>query len=133
MDQAAPRRKVTCAQEWGRGRKLLGDAALAALQHIDQADVEKHGTGPAMPSLESDRLMTLIRIVDCFVGPYDRDDIARWVGRQRLALGGASPGDLLAAAWVPDGSEIARVAGIAEAVLPGGATSGTNPRSGSVK
>ena len=109
--------------EWHALTEILGEDALAKLVGTSVSSVHRYRSGERpTPDDIAWRLHTVTLVAADLSGSYNNFGIRRWFQRSRSALGGASPGELLAGDWSPDDNPVQRVRSLAGALLGSPAT-----------
>lgn len=111
------------AYEWHALIEMLGEDVLAKLVGTSVSSVRRYRSGERpTPDDIAWRLHTVTLVAADLLGSYNTFGIRRWFQRSRSALGGASPGELLAGNWSPDDNPVQRVRSLASALLGSPAT-----------
>ncbi len=109
--------------EWHALNKILGEDALAKFLGTSISSVHRYRSGERpTPDDIAWRLHTVMLVAADLSGSYNDFGIRRWFQRSRSALGGASPGELLAGDWSPDDDQVKEVRSLANALLGSPAT-----------
>lgn len=109
--------------EWEPITSLLGDERVAGLVGTSVSSVHRYRSGERpTPDDVAARLHAIALITADLAGSYNDFGIRRWFQRSRSALGGASPGEILAGDWLPDDAPVQQVRELARALLGSPAT-----------
>lgn len=102
--------------------EVLGEELLSTLVGVSVASVRRYAQGQrATPGAVAQRLHFLALIVADLSGAYNDYGVRRWFIRARQQLDGASPSELLAPGFDPDGPEARRVRDLAASLVASGA------------
>lgn len=89
--------------EWKAVRSVLGAELLSHLLNVSETSVRRYERGErSTPDDVAFRLHSLALIVADLSGGYNEFGIRRWFGRERSALEGRAPIDVLHKDWNPD-------------------------------
>jgi hypothetical protein len=109
--------------EWAPLGDVLGDDLLAGLVGTSVSSVHRYRSGERpTPDAVAARVHVVGLITADLAGSYNDFGVRRWFRRERSALGGASPADVLSADWTPDDDRVREVRALAGALLGSPAT-----------
>lgn len=103
--------------EWRPVSEILGDE-LARLLGISSSSLARYRSRErTTPDAVAARLHFIALIVSDLAGSYNEFGIRRWFRRERTALGGRAPADILSGGWNPDADDVAQVRDLAQSLL----------------
>jgi hypothetical protein len=110
------------AGEWIALREIVGDRLLARMLRISESSIRRYTTGGRRtPDEVARRLHAIGGVVSALRGSYNTYGVRRWFDRQRAALDGHTPADLIAAADSEDDEGFRQIVGLADELLGAGA------------
>lgn len=103
--------------EWGPARDLLGDDLLARLLAISSSSLRRYASRERpTPDEVAWRLHSVSRVLAALIGSYNSYGVRRWFDRERVALDGRAPAELIAGAEAEDDAGIVAVIALAESL-----------------